>query len=186
MSGDVSDGLELLAGTHAVVDGQRPGSRVESDGAHAQTGEVDPPAGRHQQPLGRERHMQRSPNAPRGMLARPSPDHPGSGKSSPVTVCSAAPGQQLHPDLLGDAGWRQTPLWTYAVFAVVIYSRAAAERLAVSTGEIAQRNRRQTASRASDCPGSVRGTWRVTQEGHDRSRDSPNEGTRLPVSPPAA
>jgi hypothetical protein len=37
----------------------------------------------------------------------------------------------LQPDLLSDAGWWQTPLWQYAVFAVVIYSRAAAERLAV-------------------------------------------------------
>jgi hypothetical protein len=32
----------------------------------------------------------------------------------------------LQPDLLSDAGWWQTPLWQYAVFAVVIYSRAAA------------------------------------------------------------
>ena len=37
----------------------------------------------------------------------------------------------LQPDLLGDAGWWQTPLWQYAVFAVAIYSRVAAERLAV-------------------------------------------------------
>ena len=37
----------------------------------------------------------------------------------------------LQPDLLSDAGWWQTPLWQYAVFAVVIYSRPAAERLKV-------------------------------------------------------
>jgi hypothetical protein len=45
----------------------------------------------------------------------------------------------LQPDLLSDAGWWQTPLWQYAVFAVVIYSRAAAERLAVPVDEVARR-----------------------------------------------
>ncbi len=45
----------------------------------------------------------------------------------------------LQPDLLSDAGWWQTPLWQYAVFVVVIYSRAAAERLAVPVEEIARR-----------------------------------------------
>jgi len=34
----------------------------------------------------------------------------------------------VQPDLLSDAGWWQTPLWEYAVFAVVIYGRVAAER----------------------------------------------------------
>jgi hypothetical protein len=43
------------------------------------------------------------------------------------------------PDLLSDAGWWQTPLWQYAVFAVVIYSRTAAERLSVQLEEIARR-----------------------------------------------
>ncbi|MGR6962977.1 hypothetical protein ACU610_00715 [Geodermatophilus sp. URMC 61] len=42
------------------------------------------------------------------------------------------------PDLLSDAGWWQTPLWQYAVFAVVIYSRAAAERRSVPVGEVAR------------------------------------------------
>ena len=45
----------------------------------------------------------------------------------------------LQPDLLSDAGWWQTPLWQYAVYAVVIYSRVAAERLAVPVGELARR-----------------------------------------------
>ena len=45
----------------------------------------------------------------------------------------------LQPDLLSDAGWWQSPLWEYAVFAVVIYCRAAAERLAVPLDEIARR-----------------------------------------------
>jgi hypothetical protein len=45
----------------------------------------------------------------------------------------------LQPDLLDDAGWWQTPLWTYAVFAVVIYVRAAAERVGVDPAEIARR-----------------------------------------------
>ena len=44
----------------------------------------------------------------------------------------------LHADLLSDAGWWQTPLWQYAVFAVV-YSRAAAERLAVPVEKIVRR-----------------------------------------------
>jgi hypothetical protein len=45
----------------------------------------------------------------------------------------------LQPDLLHDAGWWQAPLWQYAVYAVVIYSRAAAERLEVPVEEIARR-----------------------------------------------
>lgn len=45
----------------------------------------------------------------------------------------------LQPDLFHDAGWWQTPLWQYAVYAVVIYSRAAAEPLGVSVDEIARR-----------------------------------------------
>jgi hypothetical protein len=45
----------------------------------------------------------------------------------------------LQPDLGSDAGWWQTPLWQYAVYAVVIYSRAAAERLAVPLEEVALR-----------------------------------------------
>jgi hypothetical protein len=45
----------------------------------------------------------------------------------------------LRPDLLSDAGWWHTPLYEYAVFAVVIYSRAAAERLGVPVEEIARR-----------------------------------------------
>lgn len=45
----------------------------------------------------------------------------------------------LQPDLRGDAGWRQTPLWTYAVFAVVIYSRVAADRRTLPVGEIVVR-----------------------------------------------
>jgi hypothetical protein len=45
----------------------------------------------------------------------------------------------LQPDLLNDAGLWRPRLWTYAVFAVVIYARAAAERLGVTVAEIAQR-----------------------------------------------
>ncbi|MGY1762411.1 hypothetical protein ACI79G_16020 [Geodermatophilus sp. SYSU D00779] len=45
----------------------------------------------------------------------------------------------LQPDLLGDASWWQTPLWQYAVFAVVIYSRSAAERRTITVGENARR-----------------------------------------------
>jgi hypothetical protein len=52
----------------------------------------------------------------------------------------------LQPDLLSNAGWWQTPLWQYSVFAVVIYSRAAPERLAVSIEEVARRIAARTAS----------------------------------------
>lgn len=45
----------------------------------------------------------------------------------------------LQPDLLSDAGWWQTPLWRYAVYALVIYSRAAAERLTLPVEEVARR-----------------------------------------------
>jgi hypothetical protein len=45
----------------------------------------------------------------------------------------------LQLDLLNDVGWGQTPLWQNAVFALVIYSRAAAERLAVPVENIARR-----------------------------------------------
>jgi hypothetical protein len=45
----------------------------------------------------------------------------------------------LRPDLLADAGWWQSPLWAYAVFAAVIYVRAAAARLDVSVTEVAER-----------------------------------------------
>jgi len=45
----------------------------------------------------------------------------------------------LQPDLLHDAGWWQSPLWTYALFATVIYGRAAAQRFDVPTTDIAQR-----------------------------------------------
>jgi hypothetical protein len=58
----------------------------------------------------------------------------------------------LQPDLLSDAGWWQTPLWQYAVFAVVIYSRVAAERLAVSVEEIARRIGASALGTASKSP----------------------------------
>ena len=45
----------------------------------------------------------------------------------------------VQPDLLSDAGWWQTPLWQYAVYAVVISSRVVAGRLAVQPAEIARR-----------------------------------------------
>ncbi len=53
----------------------------------------------------------------------------------PPPACAAG----LQPDLLSDAGWWQIPLWQYACYTVVIYSRPAAERLAVSVAEIARR-----------------------------------------------
>jgi hypothetical protein len=43
----------------------------------------------------------------------------------------------LQPDLLNDAGWWQTGLWIYAVYAAVIYSRAAAERRSTTLEQVA-------------------------------------------------
>jgi hypothetical protein len=45
----------------------------------------------------------------------------------------------LEPDLLNDAGSWRPILWTHAGFAVVIFSRAAADRLGVALREIAER-----------------------------------------------
>ena len=45
----------------------------------------------------------------------------------------------VHPDLLGEAGQWEPKLWTYAVSAVVLYSRAAADRTGLSVAELAQR-----------------------------------------------
>jgi hypothetical protein len=45
----------------------------------------------------------------------------------------------VQPDLLNDAGWWRPRLWTYEIFVVVIYARAAAERLGVSAAEVARR-----------------------------------------------
>ncbi|TQN44308.1 hypothetical protein FHU33_3806 [Blastococcus colisei] len=45
----------------------------------------------------------------------------------------------LQPDLASDASWWQTPLWQYAVLAVVIYGRAAAGRIKVPFQETAGR-----------------------------------------------
>ncbi|HEX5511052.1 MAG TPA: hypothetical protein VFX41_05015 [Actinomycetales bacterium] len=45
----------------------------------------------------------------------------------------------LQPDLLNDAGWWQTRLWIYAVYALIIYVRAAAERLAESPEDVVRR-----------------------------------------------
>jgi hypothetical protein len=45
----------------------------------------------------------------------------------------------LHPDLLMEAGGWEPKLWTYAVSAVVLYSRAAADRLGLSLPGVATR-----------------------------------------------
>lgn len=42
----------------------------------------------------------------------------------------------VQPDLLNDAGWWNTPLWIYAVYAVVIYTRAAAGRSAMTVEQV--------------------------------------------------
>lgn len=44
----------------------------------------------------------------------------------------------LQPDLLNDAGWWNTRLWIYAVYAVVIYSRAAADRRGTTVEQVAR------------------------------------------------
>ena len=43
----------------------------------------------------------------------------------------------LHPDLLGDAGGWEPRLWTYAVSAVVLYVRAAADRAGLTVPQVA-------------------------------------------------
>jgi hypothetical protein len=43
----------------------------------------------------------------------------------------------LHPDLLGEAGGWEPRLWTYAVSAVVLYTRAAADRLDLTVSRVA-------------------------------------------------
>jgi hypothetical protein len=43
----------------------------------------------------------------------------------------------LQPDLLNDAGWWQTRLWTYAVCALLIYARVAAERQQTTVEQVA-------------------------------------------------
>jgi hypothetical protein len=44
----------------------------------------------------------------------------------------------LQPDLLDDTGWWQTRLWIYAVYAAVIYSRAAADRRGSTLEQVAR------------------------------------------------
>lgn len=44
----------------------------------------------------------------------------------------------LQPDLANDAGWWHTRLWNYALYGLVIYSRAASERGESSVADIAQ------------------------------------------------
>ena len=44
----------------------------------------------------------------------------------------------LRPDLLSDAGWWLSPLWEYAVFALISYTRAAAERLDRASADVAR------------------------------------------------
>lgn len=41
---------------------------------------------------------------------------------------NACLGGGLEPDLLNDCGWWRTPLYVYAAYALLIYSRAAADR----------------------------------------------------------
>ena len=79
----------------------------------------------------------------------------------------------LEPDLLNDAGWWQTRLWTYAVCALVIYARAAAERqgstLELIAREIAARHQLLTEPASGSGPGSRGG-----QNGGGGSRAGPS------------
>ncbi len=42
----------------------------------------------------------------------------------------------MQPDLLNDAGWWNTPLWIYGVYALMIYARAAADRGGVAVEQV--------------------------------------------------
>lgn len=44
----------------------------------------------------------------------------------------------LQPDLLDDAGWWNTRLWIYAVYALVIYTRAAADHRGAAVEQVAR------------------------------------------------
>jgi hypothetical protein len=44
----------------------------------------------------------------------------------------------LQPDLLDDAGWWHTRLWVYAVYAALIYSRAAGDRRGTTVEQVAR------------------------------------------------
>jgi hypothetical protein len=78
--------------------------------------------------------------------------HPVGQGAEVVRLLALAPTRQRlgeggrQPDSLDEAGRWSTPLWTYAVFAVVIYSRAAADRLGVTVGEFAKRTHGDTGS----------------------------------------
>jgi len=57
-----------------------------------------------------------------------------STRCTPPPACA----EGLQPDLLDDAGWWQTRLWIYAVYAAVIYSRAAAARRSAPLEQVAR------------------------------------------------
>jgi hypothetical protein len=42
------------------------------------------------------------------------------------------------PDIFADAGWWHSELWEYALYAVVAYARASAERRGESTADVAR------------------------------------------------
>src|SRR4051794_2547644 len=77
----------------------------------------------------------------------------------------------LQPDLLSDAGWWQTPLWQDAVYAVVIYSRAAARAPRGPGGGDRSADRHSARPRAH----------RVTTCGHGHASRRANEGCDLAV-----
>jgi hypothetical protein len=56
-----------------------------------------------------------------------------SGPCAPPPAWEAG---SLQPDLLGDAGWWQTPLWQYAVYAVVFYGSGSGRMAGDAGGEV--------------------------------------------------
>lgn len=61
-------------------------------------------------------------------------------RSSPYALYAAAcPRGGVQPDLLNNAGWWNTPLWIYAVYALVIYARAAADRGGVTLEQVVRK-----------------------------------------------
>lgn len=84
-------------------------------------------------------------------------DHPSSQYALYAAACIRA---GVQPDLLNDAGWWNTPLLIYAVYALVIYARAAADRGGVTVDQVDREFAvRHGLVEGEQHPGRVRSLW---------------------------